>query len=101
MASMSTRRPPTGARRLGGATGKKKRAAAVPNKSPAPEDFRRARERGRGRQANTPLEVPPRGWKDILLRTRDELEADQLSLVAAGVAFYFMLALFPALLTIV
>src|SRR4030095_349031 len=56
---------------------------------------------GRGREAETPLEVPPRGWRDILLRTRHEIGEDQLSLVAAGVAFYLMLALFPALLAIV
>ncbi|HEV8238685.1 MAG TPA: YihY/virulence factor BrkB family protein [Thermoanaerobaculia bacterium] len=72
-----------------------------PGHGPTPADFARAREPGRGRQAETPLEMPTRGWKDILLRTKREVSEDQLSLVAAGVAFYFMLALFPALLAIV
>jgi membrane protein len=56
---------------------------------------------GRGRQARTPLQIPPQGWKDILLRVKAETKRDNLSLVAAGVAFYFMLALFPALIATV
>ena len=87
--------------RLGEAAGKKPVADHEPGRGPGLADLQRAREPGRGRQADTPLEVPPRGWEDILLRTKREVTEDQLALVAAGVAFYFMLALFPALLAIV
>jgi len=87
--------------RLGEAAGKKPVPDHEPGRGPGLADLQRAREPGRGRQADTPLEVPPRGWKDILLRTKREVTEDQLALVAAGVAFYFMLALFPALLAIV
>lgn len=50
----------------------------------------------RGRGAETPMEIPAPGWKDILLRVKDEIATDHVSLVAAGVAFYALLALFPA-----
>ena len=36
-------------------------------------------QRGRGRAATTPSEVPPRGWKDILWRTYEEITADLLA----------------------
>lgn len=55
----------------------------------------------RGREANTPEQVPARGWRDILLRVKDEVSNDNLSIVAAGVAFFGMLAIFPALATLV
>ena len=42
----------------------------------------------RGREAETPMEIPAPGWKDILFRVKDEIAADHVSLVAAGVAFY-------------
>lgn len=52
---------------------------------------------GRGREATQPSDIPKRGWKDILLRTKQEQSRDYISLVAAGVAFYALLAIFPAL----
>ncbi|MGR3541060.1 MAG: YihY/virulence factor BrkB family protein [Hasllibacter sp.] len=52
---------------------------------------------GRGRRAETPMEIPKRGWKDILLRTKDEIGKDHVGLVAAGVAFYGLLAIFPGI----
>lgn len=52
---------------------------------------------GRGRQARSPLQIPLKGWKDILIRTRKEFADDQISMIAAGVAFYSLLALFPGL----
>jgi membrane protein len=51
----------------------------------------------RGRQSTTPSDIPQRGWKDILLRTWDELGGDHVSLIAAGIAFYGLLAIFPAI----
>jgi membrane protein len=51
-----------------------------------------------GRQAGTPQEIPPRGWKDIAKRTLKEVKADQVTLLGAGVAFYSLLALFPAVI---
>lgn len=51
----------------------------------------------RGRTAETPTEIPARGWKDILMRVKDRIGADHVALIAAGVAFYGLLALFPAI----
>lgn len=50
-----------------------------------------------GRHAQTPAQVPPRGWWQILRRTIREASADNLGLVAAGVSFYAFLALVPLL----
>lgn len=54
-------------------------------------------ERDRGRDAAAPTQIPPKGWKDILLRTKDEVLKDHAMLIAAGVAFYGLLAAFPAI----
>jgi membrane protein len=62
---------------------------------------RRASDDGRGRQADRPTEIPKRGWKDILVRTWAEAKDDNVSLLAAGVGFYALLALVPALIAAV
>jgi membrane protein len=61
----------------------------------------RAAEPGRGREADTPARIPWRGWKDILWRTYQEISADRLLLIAAGVTFYAMLAVVPAITALV
>ena len=53
---------------------------------------------GAGRQADVPQEIPPRGWKDIAKRTMKEVKQDQVPLLGAGVAFYALLSLFPAII---
>lgn len=55
----------------------------------------------RGREATSPTEIPPRGWKDVLARTFAEAKQDQLTLLAAGVAFFGLLALVPGLFALV
>ena len=62
---------------------------------------RRANQDGRGRQAEDPRQIPARGWKDIALRVKDEIGRDHLTLVAAGVTFYALLALFPMVAALV
>ena len=52
----------------------------------------------RGRTADTPTEIPARGWLAIAKRTMKEVKADQVPLLAAGVAFYALLSLFPAII---
>jgi membrane protein len=54
-------------------------------------------EPGRGRQATTPGEIPPLGWRDILWRAWKEFNEDQIINVSAGVAFFGVLALFPGM----
>jgi membrane protein len=61
----------------------------------------RAREGGRGRQSTAPWQIPWTGWKDILWRTYQQITQDRLLAVAAGVVFYGLLALFPAVTAVV
>jgi membrane protein len=56
---------------------------------------------GRGRHATAPNRIPSAGWKDILWRTYEQINDDRLLAVAAGVVFYGLLALFPAITAIV
>ncbi len=56
---------------------------------------------GRGREASRPQDIPASGWKDILWRVKDQIKKDRLSIIAAGVAFYGLLAIFPALIALV
>jgi membrane protein len=73
----------------------------LPGATPAQEPLGlqeiRATERGRGRRARAPLQIPWRGWKDIAFRTYHETQDDRLLALAAGVAFYSLVALFPAI----
>ena len=55
----------------------------------------------RGREARAPREIPAPGWRDILWRVKDRISADNLSIISAGVAFYALLAIFPALIALV
>ena len=61
----------------------------------------RATEAGRGRHADEPTRIPWRGWKDILWRTWEQISADRLFLIAAGVVFYALLATVPAITALV
>ena len=51
----------------------------------------------RGRDAETPSAIPAKGWKDVFWRVWKSLTQDHVMLIAGGVTFYLLLALFPAL----
>jgi membrane protein len=51
----------------------------------------------RGRSAEQPGDIPTTGWRDILLRVLKNVSRHNLSLVAAGLAMYALLSIFPAL----
>ncbi len=53
---------------------------------------------GVGREAISPLSIPWAGWLNVASRVVDEISQDRASMVAASVAFYATLALFPALI---
>jgi membrane protein len=76
------------------------RVRVLPRATPAQEPLglqeTRATERGRGRSARSPSQIPWRGWKDIALRAWQETQDDRLLALAAGVVFYALVALFPA-----
>ena len=58
-------------------------------------------EPGRGRHADTPANIPMRGWRDILLRVYNNISEDRVITIAAGVTFYSLLAVFPAIAALV
>jgi membrane protein len=64
-------------------------------------DSATAQEPGRGRRARKPQQIPAKGWLDIALRVNEQLTTDNASLIAAGLALYALLAIFPALTAIV
>ncbi|MCU1369528.1 MAG: ribonuclease [Ilumatobacteraceae bacterium] len=55
----------------------------------------------RGRHADRPGQLPAAGWRDIGKRVVKEIRADNVPLLSAGVAFFALLALFPAVVAVV
>ncbi|MBW4964816.1 YihY/virulence factor BrkB family protein [Pseudoalteromonas sp. CR1] len=55
----------------------------------------------RGQHAEQPAHIPIKGWWDIAKRIFARMSKDNLSLVSAGVAFYALLAIFPAIAALV
>ncbi|PRY10183.1 membrane protein [Pontibacter ummariensis] len=55
----------------------------------------------KGRTAERPSDIPGSGWKQVMLRVKDQISSDNIGIVSAGVAFYFFLALFPTLTAII
>jgi membrane protein len=56
---------------------------------------------GRGRFSGSPFQIPWAGWKDILWRTYEQIGDDRLLATAAGVVFFGLLAVFPAITALV
>jgi membrane protein len=51
-----------------------------------------------GKDAEKPTEIPPRGWWQVVRRAFKESSADNVPILAAGVAFFGFLAIFPAMI---
>ncbi len=56
---------------------------------------------GRGHSAAAPSQIPKAGWWSILKRVYGSLSSKNISILAAGVAFYAMLSIFPALAAVI
>src|SRR3954467_8776417 len=54
-----------------------------------------------GVEATAPTQIPWRGWKQILKRSWAENKADNMPIIAGGVAFFGFLAIFPALIAMI
>jgi membrane protein len=50
-----------------------------------------------GRDAQTPAEIPPAGWRDVGLRVFHSISEDRITTISGGVTFFVLLALFPGL----
>jgi membrane protein len=55
----------------------------------------------RGRSATAPSEIPATGWKDILLRVYENVSKHRIMSLAAGMTYYSILAIFPAIAALV
>jgi membrane protein len=64
-------------------------------------ELQRAQEHDRGRHATQPMQIPRKGWYDILWRTYQEMQQDRLLSIAGGVSFFTLLAIFPAITALV
>ena len=64
-------------------------------------DEQRAREDGRGREADRPIEFGWTAWKDVVWRIFGKIGSDRIMLVAAGVTFFLLLATIPTLSALV
>jgi membrane protein len=51
----------------------------------------------RGREAEQPADIPHKGWWDVLWRVKTQIDDDNVSIVAAGLGLFALLALFPSL----
>ena len=74
--------------------------AGVPSRGGSAADAQSSGKRtepGRGREATSPERVPSQGWLDVLWRVYGEIGQDRVLAVAAGVTFYVLLAIFPAI----
>ena len=61
----------------------------------------RAEEPGRGREAEEPKDIPPLGWRDILWRVAYAVPEDRVLATGGSVAFFALLAVFPAVAVVV
>ena len=64
----------------------------------AGRDLRTLEERYPGATAEKPTQVPAKGWLQIAKRGFKEFSADQMPLMAAGVAFYAFLSFVPTVI---
>jgi membrane protein len=54
-----------------------------------------------GLHAEKPTQIPWRGWKQILKRAWAEHKADNMPIIAGGVAFFGFLSIFPGLIALI
>ncbi len=80
-------------------------ARAPARRAPAGADTRSAAaapsDARRGGAANSPAQIPPRGWWDVLKRVGRQFSEHRVMAEAAGVVFYVLLAIFPAIAALV
>lgn len=55
----------------------------------------------RGRGAKSPSDIPAKGWKDIIWRVYGNISDHRILALAAGITYYSILAIFPALAALV
>ena len=72
-----------------------------PDAKPVADKGEACEQRKHGRQARWPHMIPYSGWRDILWRVYNEIGRDHVTIMAAGVAFYALLSIVPAIAAMV
>ena len=78
-----------------GVLGRRPQAPASASGDNAPDNTKH------GEEAPTSLAVPRQGWKNLLMSVYHGISDDRILLIAGGVTFYAILALFPGIAAIV
>ncbi|MEY2477404.1 MAG: rane protein, partial [Actinomycetota bacterium] len=86
------------ARRAAAAKAESEPPAGDPNRPPPGAPSERELP---GIHAETPTQIPWRGWKQIVKRAWAEHKADNMPIIAGGVAFFGFLAIFPTLIAMI
>jgi len=86
------------ARRAAAAKAAAQRPVGDPDRPPPPAP---GPEQLPGIEAEKPTQIPWRGWKQILKRSWAENKADNMPIIAGGVAFFGFLSIFPALIALI
>ena len=84
--------PPVAASRPLGPARKPAPKGSAYDESPVPT------QRAGGPGPDTPLELAAPDWKETTKRTLKEIKSDRVTLIAAGMAYYLFLAIFPAVI---
>jgi membrane protein len=64
-------------------------------------DYSRSREANRGRDADSPAQIPSQGWRDIFWRVFWSVSENRILSTSGSVAFFALLAIFPGIGAIV
>jgi membrane protein len=59
------------------------------------------RAQSRGKRPERPRDISRRGWRDVAAGTKAQIAEDNIGVVAAGVAFFAFLAIFPAIIALI
>ena len=89
-------------------SGPRGRAGKAPEPAAAPSNLKQAAQRDRdpeasrvGADARTPIQIPIQGWWMVLKRVGSGFMQDRVMAEAASVTFYGLLALFPAIASLI
>jgi membrane protein len=69
-----------------------------PSSQPSTDHDHQLEQQHPGAYAESPQHIPARGWWQVVRRGLKEFSNDQMTLIAAGVAFYAFLSLIPAII---
>jgi len=64
------------------------------------QDHQQKIEMNKSKSIASPIQIDGSGWKRVLMRVKERIVEDNIPIVAAGVAFYAFLAIFPGIMAL-